>query len=43
MVWLKTLIFTIIVPGSVMALIPYLLLSGSPSSFAQIGPFRSPA
>ena len=40
MVWLKTLIFTIIVPGAVMALIPYLLLSGTPSSFAQIGPFQ---
>ena len=40
MVWLKTLIFTIIVPGAVMALIPYLLLSGRPSSFAQIGPFQ---
>jgi protein-S-isoprenylcysteine O-methyltransferase Ste14 len=40
MVWLKTLIFTIIVPGAVMALIPYLLLSRTPSSFAQIGPFQ---
>src|SRR5262249_6533126 len=40
MVWLKTLIFTIIVPGAVMALIPYLLLSGTPSLFAQIGPFQ---
>jgi protein-S-isoprenylcysteine O-methyltransferase Ste14 len=41
MVWLKTLIFTIIVPGSVAAIIPYLLLSRSPSSFANIGPFQS--
>ena len=39
MVWLKTLIFTIIVPGAIMALIPYLLLSRTPPSFAQIGPF----
>jgi hypothetical protein len=30
MVWLKTLIFTIIVPGAIMALIPYLLLSKTP-------------
>src|SRR5215468_2662128 len=41
MVWLKTLIFTIIVPGAVMALIPYLLLSGNPSSFMNIGLFQS--
>jgi len=40
MVWLKTLIFTIIVPGAVMALIPYLLLSSAPPSFAQIGTFQ---
>lgn len=40
MVWLKTLIFTIIVPGAIMALIPYLLLSRTPSSFARIGPFQ---
>jgi protein-S-isoprenylcysteine O-methyltransferase Ste14 len=40
MVWLKTLIFTIIVPGAVMALIPYLLLSSAPPSFAQTGPFQ---
>src|SRR5215471_11853679 len=38
MVWLKTLIFTIIVPGSIIALIPYLLLSRNQSSFAHIGP-----
>jgi protein-S-isoprenylcysteine O-methyltransferase Ste14 len=37
MVWFKTLIFTIIVPGAVIALIPYLLLSRDPSSFANIG------
>jgi protein-S-isoprenylcysteine O-methyltransferase Ste14 len=37
MVWLKTLIFTIIAPGSIAALIPYLLLSRNPSSFAHIG------
>jgi protein-S-isoprenylcysteine O-methyltransferase Ste14 len=41
MVWLKTSIFTIIVPGAIAALIPYLLLSGTPSSFANIGPFQS--
>ena len=40
MIWLKTLIFTIIVPGAIMALIPYLLLSKTPPSFAQIGPFQ---
>ncbi|MGH9936199.1 MAG: methyltransferase family protein [Blastocatellia bacterium] len=40
MVWLKTSIFTIIVPGAVTALIPYLLLSRNPSSFAHIGPFQ---
>src|SRR5262245_8802748 len=37
MVWLKTLIFTIIVPGAVIALIPYLLLSGYSASFTHIG------
>jgi len=37
MVWLKTLIFTIIAPGAVIALIPYLLLSRSPSAFTHIG------
>src|SRR5262249_60673296 len=36
MVWLKTLIFTIIVPGAVIALIPYLLLSENPAPFANI-------
>jgi len=41
MVWLKTLIFTIIAPGAVAALIPYLLLSGNPSSFMNIGLFQS--
>ena len=40
MIWLKTLIFTIIVPGAVIALIPYLLLSRTPPSFAQVGPFQ---
>jgi protein-S-isoprenylcysteine O-methyltransferase Ste14 len=40
MVWLKTLIFTIIVPGAIAALIPYLLLSGNPS-FPNIGLFQS--
>lgn len=40
MIWLKTLIFTIIVPGAIMALIPYLLLSRTPSSFARIGLFQ---
>jgi protein-S-isoprenylcysteine O-methyltransferase Ste14 len=40
MVWLKTLIFTIIVPGAIIALIPYLLLSRNPASFARIGPFQ---
>jgi len=40
MVWFKTLIFTIIVPGAVIALIPYLLLSGAQSPFAHIGPFQ---
>jgi len=41
MVWLKTLIFTIIVPGAIAALIPYLLLSRTPSSFADIGPLQT--
>jgi protein-S-isoprenylcysteine O-methyltransferase Ste14 len=41
MVWLKTLIFTIIVPGAVAGLIPYLLISGSPSSFGNIGRLQS--
>lgn len=40
MVWFKTLIFTIIVPGAVAALIPYLLLSRNPPSFARIAPFQ---
>src|SRR5262245_64363687 len=40
MVWFKTLIFTIIVPGAVIALIPYLLLSSAQSPFAHIGPFQ---
>jgi protein-S-isoprenylcysteine O-methyltransferase Ste14 len=40
MVWFRTLIFTIIVPGAVTALIPYLLLSRNLSSFAHIGPFQ---
>ena len=37
MVWLKTLIFTIIAPGAVIALIPYLLLSRNSSAFTHIG------
>src|SRR5262245_9030466 len=37
MVWFKTLIFTIIVPGAIIALIPYLLLSRNQASFADIG------
>jgi protein-S-isoprenylcysteine O-methyltransferase Ste14 len=40
MVWLKTMIFTIIVPGAIIALIPYLLLSRNPASFAHFGPFQ---
>jgi protein-S-isoprenylcysteine O-methyltransferase Ste14 len=40
MVWLKTLIFTIIVPGAIIALIPYLLLSRNPTSSAHFGPFQ---
>jgi protein-S-isoprenylcysteine O-methyltransferase Ste14 len=40
MVWFKTLIFTIIVPGAIIALIPYWLLSRNPPSFAHIGPFQ---
>ncbi len=40
MVWLKTLIFTIVVPGAIIALIPYLLLSRNPASFTHIGPFQ---
>ena len=40
MVWLKTLIFTIIVPGAIIGLIPYLLLSGNPETFAHIGMFQ---
>lgn len=40
MVWLKTSIFTIIVPGAIAALIPYLLLSRNTPSFADIGPFQ---
>jgi protein-S-isoprenylcysteine O-methyltransferase Ste14 len=40
MVWIKTLIFTIIVPGAIIALIPYLLLSRNTSSFANIGMFQ---
>jgi protein-S-isoprenylcysteine O-methyltransferase Ste14 len=40
MVWFKTLIFTIIVPGAIAALIPYLLLSRNPAPFAHIGPFQ---
>lgn len=40
MVWFKTLIFTIIVPGAIAALIPYLLLSRNPSPFARIEPFQ---
>jgi len=42
MVWFKTLIFTIIVPGAVIGLIPYLLLSRNPASFAHIGPYQLP-
>jgi hypothetical protein len=30
MVWLKTLIFTVVASGAIMALIPYLLLSRTP-------------
>jgi protein-S-isoprenylcysteine O-methyltransferase Ste14 len=41
MVWLKTSIFTLIVPGAIAALIPYLLLSRNPSSFGNIGLFQS--
>ena len=37
MVWFKTLIFTLIVPGAIAALIPYLLLSRYSSSFAPTG------
>jgi hypothetical protein len=37
MVWFKTLIFTVIVPGAIIGLIPYLLLSRNPASFADIG------
>ena len=40
MIWFKTLIFTIIVPGAVIALIPYLLLSRNPDPFTHIGTFR---
>ena len=40
MVWFKTLIFTIIVPGAIAALIPYLLLSRNLSSLAHIGLFQ---
>lgn len=42
MVWFKTFVFTIIVPGTVTALIPYLLLSENPSLFTRIGPFQFP-
>jgi protein-S-isoprenylcysteine O-methyltransferase Ste14 len=41
MAWLKTLIFTIIVPGAIAALIPYLLLSRKPSPLTNIGLFQS--
>ena len=40
MVWFKTSIFTIIVPGAVIALIPYLLLSRNPGAFEHIGAFQ---
>ncbi len=40
MVWFKTLIFTIIVPGSIIALIPYLLLSRYPPALVDIRSFQ---
>jgi len=40
MVWLKSLIFTVFVPGAVTVLIPYLILSRTQSSFENIGPIQ---
>jgi protein-S-isoprenylcysteine O-methyltransferase Ste14 len=37
---IKTIIFTILVPGTVTVLVPYWLLSSSPSPPLRLGPFR---
>ena len=40
MIWLRTFLFTILAPGTVTVLIPYLLLSARRGGVAVLGPLR---